>query len=305
MRVRTSTCVLPESAAVSYGEGVNSIAITGSTGYIGGLLARSLADAGVPQRLIVRDTARAPQLDGAEVAQASFGDRAAVESALAGIDTVLMVSASESEDRVDVHRAFVDAASAAGVSHLVYISFLGASPTATFTLARDHSATEQHIAASGLAHTFLRDALYLDFMEMLVGEDGVIRGPAGDGLVSGVSRADVARSATAVVRDPGAHAGASYDLTGPESLSMSEIAATIARERGVTVSFHNESLDEAYASRARWNAPGWQNDAWVSTYTAIAAGEMNAPSDAVERLTGRAPQSLAQVLAATAAGAAR
>jgi len=284
---------------------MNSIAITGSTGYIGGLVARTLADAGVPQRLIVRDTARAPRLDGAEVAQASFGDRAAVEAALADIDTVLMVSASESEDRVDVHRAFVDAASAAGVSHLVYISFLGASPSATFTLARDHYATEQHIAASGLAHTVLRDALYLDFMHMLVGDDGVIRGPAGDGRVRGVSRADVAGVAAAVVRDPAAHAGARYDLVGPESLTMTEIAAIVSRARGTDVTFYNETIDEAYASRARWNAPGWQVDAWVSTYTAIAAGEMDATSDAVERVTGRAPQSLAEVLAATTAGALR
>jgi NAD(P)H dehydrogenase (quinone) len=282
---------------LAYGDGVDTIAITGSTGVIGGLVARSLAADGLPQRLLVRDLDRAPVLPGAEAVLAPFGDRAAVESALAGVETVLMVSASESADRLDQHRSFVDAATAAGVAHIVYISFLNASPTATFTLARDHYATEQHILATGIAHTFLRDALYLDFMEALVGDDGVIRGPAGEGRVSGVSRRDVADVAAAVLRAPHAHRGAVYDLTGPEDLTMAEIAAVVAEARGEAVSFHNETLAEAYESRARWGAPDWQNDAWVSTYTAIAAGEMRADSDAVLRVTGRAPRSLAEVLA--------
>ena len=94
-----------------------------------------------------------------------------------------MVSAAESADRLDQHRTFIDAAAEAGVRHIVYTSFLGAAPDATFTLARDHWVTEEHIRASGLAFTFLRDSFYLDFLPALAGEDGVIRGPAGDGLV--------------------------------------------------------------------------------------------------------------------------
>ena len=84
-----------------------------------------------------------------------------------------MVSAAESEDRVDEHRTFVDAAAAAGVRHLVYISFFGAAPDATFLLARDHHVTEQHIEHSGMTWTFLRDNLYADFFPLLAGDDGV------------------------------------------------------------------------------------------------------------------------------------
>ena len=60
---------------------------------------------------------------------------------------ILMVSASESADRVAQHVAFIDAAARAGVGHVVYISFFGAAPDATFTLARDHYATEEHLRA--------------------------------------------------------------------------------------------------------------------------------------------------------------
>ena len=99
-----------------------------------------------------------------------------------------MVSASESADRVAQHVAFIDAAARAGVGHVVYISFFGAAPDATFTLARDHYATEEHLRASGMDFTFLRDNLYADFLPALVGDDGVIRGPAGRGRVAAVAQ---------------------------------------------------------------------------------------------------------------------
>ncbi len=227
---------------------------------------------------------------------AEYGDRDAAVQALLGVRTLLMVSASESEDRLEQHRAFVDAAVAAGVEHIVYTSFFGAAADCTFTLGRDHWATEQHIRSQGAAFTFLRDNFYLDFLPATVGEDGVIRGPAGDGRVSAVSRADIARVAVAVLLDPESHRAATYGLTGPESLSLAEAAGIIGDVTGREVTFHDETVDEAYESRRRWEAPGWQYDAWVSTYTAIAAGEVEAVTDDVRRVTGQAPIGLRELL---------
>ncbi len=275
---------------------MTTIAVTGSTGQLGGMVARRLAAAGVSQRLLVRDPSRAPDLPGSEVAQASYADEAAVEAALLGVDIVLMVSAAETPDRVSEHFSFIDAAARAGVGHLVYTSFLGASPTAIFTLARDHWATEEHLRASGLSHTILRDSLYADFLDHLAGPDGVIRGPAGDGRLSAVARGDVADVATAVLLAPSEHVGATYDLTGPEALTLTEIAATVSRVTGRTVTFHDETLDEAYASRAGYGAPDWQVEAWVSTYTSIASGEMALVSSDVEAVTGHPGATVAKVL---------
>jgi uncharacterized protein YbjT (DUF2867 family) len=272
------------------------LGITGSTGRLGGRIARRLADAGVPQRLLVRDPARAPQLPGSSVAVAAYDDAAAVREALRGLSTVLMVSAAEHPDRVGQHRTFVDAAADAGVQHLVYVSFLGAAPDATFTLARDHWATEEHVYARGLQATFLRDSLYADFFPFLTGADGVIRGPAGDGRVAAVAQDDVADAAVAVLRDPAAHAGASYALTGPEALTLAEVAEVMTAVTGRAVRYAAETLEEAYASRASYGAPDWQVDAWVSTYTAIAAGELAAVSTAVPELTGHPARTLAEVL---------
>jgi NAD(P)H dehydrogenase (quinone) len=268
------------------------IAVSGATGRLGGRVARLLDR---PVRLLVRNPAKAPA--DADVAVADYADRDAVRAALDGADTVLMVSAAEAPDRVDQHRTFVDAAAAAGVRHLVYTSFVGAAPDATFTLARDHWATEEHIRASGMAHTFLRDSLYADFLPFLVGADGVIRGPAGAGRAAVVSQDDIADAAVAVLRDPAAHAGQTYDLTGPAALGLGEVATIIAEATGREVRYQDESLDEAYASRQVFGAPDWQVDAWVSTYTAIAAGELAAVSTAVPDLTGHPATSLAELLA--------
>jgi len=275
---------------------VTPLGVTGSTGRLGGRVARLLAAADVQQRLLCRTPAKAPVLPGTEVVPASYGDRDAVRRALDGLDTVLMVSGSESADRLEEHRTFVDAAVEAGVRHLVYVSFYGAAPDATFTLVRDHFATEQMVERSGMEWTFLRDNLYLDFFPLLADDDGVIRGPAGDGRVAAVAQDDIAACAVAVLLDPAAHTGRAYSLTGPESPTLAEAAETMTRVLGRPFRFEDESVEAAYASRSSYGAPDWQLDAWVSTYTAIAAGELEQVTDDVHRLTGRAPMSLADVL---------
>jgi len=137
--------------------GMRIIGVSGATGRLGGRIATRLSLAGVTQRLLVRDVSRAPDLPNSEAVTAPWTDLDGLVTALSGVDTVLMVSASEAPDRVEQHFRFVDAAVRAGVNHLVYTSFVGAAPDAVFTLARDHYATEQHITASGLSYTMLRD----------------------------------------------------------------------------------------------------------------------------------------------------
>ena len=276
-----------------------TIAVTGATGHIGGLVAAHLDTAGRAQRLLVRDPAspRLPQLGSVtEVARIDYANQDLSQAALQGVEVLFMVSAHESPTRTAEHAAFIDAAAAAGVRHVVYTSFAAAAPDAAFTLARDHYATEEHLKASGMAWTFLRDTFYIDFMEQLVGTDGVIRGPAGSGRCAIVARADVARVAATVLLDPDAHTGNTYDLTGPQALSLADVARIINDVRGRTVTFHDETIEEAYASRAPYGAPPWQLDAWVSTYTAIASNVMADPTDAVEQITGTPPMSLEDFL---------
>ncbi len=134
--------------------------------------------------------------------------------------------------------------------------------------------------------TILRDNFYLDVLPLFADAAGVIRGPAGDGRVAAVARADVADVAVEVLRDPGAHVGATYTLTGPEALTLAEVAERAGVATGRRLRFEDETPPEAYASRraAYPDAADWQLDAWVSTYQAIADGSC---ADGHRRRTAR------------------
>lgn len=275
---------------------VAKIGVTGVSGHLGGLIARRLSESGISQTLLIRDPARAPQLAGADVRVGDYADADAVRRALAGIDTVLMVSLPGSTTRLAQHTTFIDAAVDANVRQLVYTSFLGAGPSATFSHSRLHWATEAHIRASGLQFTLLRNNLYADLLPSMVGVDGTIRGPAGRGRVSAVVREDVAEVAAAVLGRPEAHIGATYDLTGPQALTLDEVAEVISVGTGRTVIYQPETVEEAHASRASYNAPRWQVEGWVSSYLAIAAGEMQSVSDTIPQIAGRRATTLAELI---------
>jgi NAD(P)H dehydrogenase (quinone) len=281
-------------------------ALTGATGALGGRVAAGLAataaDDDVALRLVVRDPARAPALPGAEVVgtPGGYADGPALADALAGVHTLFLVSAAEAEDRLAQHLTAVDAAAAAGVQRVVYTSFLGASPDATFTLARTHAATEERLAASGLRWTALRNAMYADFVPFFATvEDGaaVIAAPAGDGAVAFVARDDAADVAGAVLRsDDGALDGRTLDVTGPEALTLAQAAAVLGEVCGRPVTYRPQTVAEAWATRRPSGHPDWEVEGWVTSYTAIAAGELAGVGDAVPALTGRPARTLATVL---------
>jgi len=274
-----------------------TIALTGTSGKIGRKVLNRLAGTHV---LIGRDAAALPA--GHQHREATYADTGAMATALAGVDTLFFVSGRESATRLEEHYSVVDAAAHAGVSRIVYLSFLGNAADCTFTFGRHHYFTEQRIRDAGLAFTFLQDSLYADYLPLMTDATGVIRGPAGDGRVSAVSTDDVADAAAAVLRalasGDTSHDGTSYRITGPEALDLDEVAAQIAAAAGRPVRYERESEAEAYASRASYGAPDFEVEGWVTSYQAIGANELSAVSDDVRRLTGHPPRSFAQFLAA-------
>lgn len=277
------------------GQANGIVAVTGASGRLGGRLAVRLAAEGARQRLVVRDPARVPRLGGEYLPRSQvvvaerYDDRAAMRRAFEGVRTVFLVSGREEPGRFYQHRTVVDAAVVAGVERIVYTSLVGAAEDAVFTFARDHWRTEQYIRASGLRWTFLRDNLYHHALTTFVGHDDVIRGPAGDGRVASVSHDDVADVATAVLLDERrrAHDGRTYELTGPQSLTLHEVAEVLSRLAGRTIRYEPESIEEAYASRAVYDVAPAVREGWVTSYAAIAAGELAHVSDDVARLVGR------------------
>ena len=178
------------------------IGLTGSTGQLGSRIARLLAEAGVPQRLIVRDPARALDPPAAEVVQAAYGEAGFRRGARRGRDPdVAQCNGVGGSDRL----AQGDCRRRGGSrcpTHRLHVVHRRVAGCDVHLQARDHWHTEEHIRSLGVDFIFLRDNLYLDFVTGYVGEDGVIRGPAGDGRVAAVARDDVAAVAARVLVDP-------------------------------------------------------------------------------------------------------
>ncbi len=278
------------------------LAITGATGHIGGQVARLLSDQGLPLILPLRNPSRAPRLPGCEPRPFSYGDFELAREALQGVDALFMVSAAESPTREQEHLTLVRAAQAAGIQHLVYLSFAEARPDSTFTLARTHAVTEEAIRRSTMKYTFVRDNFYSELMAWLADAEGVICGPAEQGRVACVAQRDAAQAVANIMADIAAggtqHQGRTYTLTGSQSLSMEDIARILTTCTGKPHRFHNETIAEAFASRraAYPDTPDWEIEAWVSTYTAIAKGELAQVTQDLPRLIGREPLTFEQVV---------
>ncbi|MDT0301086.1 NAD(P)H-binding protein [Streptomonospora wellingtoniae] len=270
-----------------YQASTHMIGITGATGALGRRVAERLAQRGASQRLIVRDLNRAPDLPGASAAMAAYEDIDAFERAARGVDTLLLIPAPASDDRVERHLGAVDAALAAGVGRIVYVSFLSAGPASVCAAARDHFYTEARIRASGVRHTFLRPGLYLDLLPSWVDSAGLIRGPAGQGRLAWVSREDAAEAAVAVLTGGTGHDGRTYDLTGPEAVGLGETARRLSALTGRTIAYAPESVPTA-GGRLR------VGESWAGggACAAIAAGELDVVSPSVPELIGRRAQSI-------------
>ncbi|WP_162012665.1 SDR family oxidoreductase [Streptococcus sp. S784/96/1] len=273
------------------------IALTGVTGKLGGQLARDLSETGIEARLLARRPEAVEKLPHTSIYEAYYDQSQVTVEALTGVDILFMVSGRESEHRVAEHKAFIDAAKLAGVRHIIYTSFFNAALDSTFTLARDHAATEDYIKENGFTYTFIRDNFYMDFFVELAREYGEIKGPAGSGKVSAVVRDDVASVALAILQNPEHYDNQVLDMTGPEALTLGDIAERIGKVWGKPITYIEETVDEAYASRKAWPAEQWEYDSWVSTYTAIANDELSVVSTDIECILGRPATRLETLLA--------
>ena len=272
------------------------IGITGVTGKLGSYVADLVDKKGIASVHLSRSPERAKVYASAEIREMVYANTPEVVEALKGIDILLMVSTRENPERVKEHKEFLNAAKLAEVQHIVYTSFYGADEKATFTLSRDHAQTEAYIKELGFTYTFLRDNFYLDFLIDIALENGEIRGPAGSGLVSAVARKDTSRVAAEILLNPKEWENQSLNLTGPEDFSMQEIVALLSKESGKTITYVDESVEEAYESRKKWPAQTWEYDAWVSTYTAIKVGEQAGVSTDIEKVLGHPASSLLDII---------
>ena len=212
------------------------ILVTGATGTIGRRLVPLLAARAIPVRAMTRNPAGIPPAASVDVVRGDFDDPASLAAAVAGADTVFLLTAQAAPSaRHDL--ALLDAARAAGVRRVVRLSAIGTGqPHGEGTVGAAHDVADQAVRASGLDWTLLRPTTFAS--NTLWWADAIRAGVPvpnllGDGRQGIVDPDDVAAVAALVLASPGPdHTGRVYTLTGPELLSVPDQAAILAAALG-------------------------------------------------------------------------
>lgn len=282
------------------------IIVTGATGQLGRAIVEKLVQL-VPASRVgvsVRDATKAADLAtlGVRVRQGDFNDSASLRNTFEGAREVLIVSSNARAtggDPLAQHRSAIDAARAVGVGRLVYTSHMAASGASAFPPMLDHAATEAMLAQSGLAWTALRNGFYAASGIALMGDSlatGVLEAPA-DGKVSWTANADLAEAAAIILAGDRRYDGPTPSLTGAEALDLADMAAIATELLGRAVSRRIISDDELRAKMAARGAPGSVAGIVLGLYAASRKGEFAAVDPTLERLLGRRPVSVKEMLA--------
>ena len=283
-----------------------SVVVTGATGHLGRLVVENLLVAGlVPDQVVAvgRRTDALADLGarGVQVQRAEFSDRASLDAALRGADTVLLVSGSEVGQRVAQHANVIDAAKAAGVGRIVYTSAPHAD-TSALVLAPEHKATEELIRDSGIPFTILRNNWYT---ENYLGDleqaraTGEIVSSVGDGHVASASRADYAAAAAAVLVGTG-HDGAVYELSGDVAWDFTDLAAAVSQIVGREVVYRATTPAERLAGLEAAGLDEGSRQFVVALEGNIRDGLLAETSGELARLIGRPTTPLVDGLRAEA-----
>lgn len=230
---------------------MNKILVTGATGHLGTAVIESLLKRLPPNQISVltrvEEKQQAFQVKGFNASLGSYDNVAALEKAMQGVDTVLLISSGDQGDRMQEHKNVVDAARKCGLQHIAYTSrCLNNRETLANKLMKEHFETEDYIIKSGLSYTFFRNILYMDAIPQFIGgsaalETGIFL-PAGDGKVSFALRSEMGEAMANVLLDPKSEKEI-YNFTGFKTYSFYDIATALTELTGKEVKYTN--VDDA------------------------------------------------------------
>src|SRR5258708_7500112 len=241
------------------------ILVTGATGLNGSELVRRLSAKGVPVRALVRSAARAEGISSLPQVEIVEGDMARPETlsgALRGVDRAMLISSSDPA-MLDAQSNFIEAARKAGVKHVVKLSGIIAELDSPFRFARMHGEIERRLEESGMAFTHLRAGefmpAYFRQVSSIVAK-GALFLPMEDAKIAMIDVGDIAEVAATVLTSSG-HAGKIYPLTGPEALSMAEVAEKLSAATGKWIQYVNVAPDDAKRAQLAAGMPPFIADA--------------------------------------------
>ncbi len=273
------------------------ILVTGATGKTGGAVAAELTAHNIPFRVLVRSEDKAAALRdlGAEVVVGDMADKAAVSRALEGVDKAVLIMAN-GEHQLTIENQFTDCAVAAGVNHIVKLSSMESEPGTTKPIPAMHVASEEHIRASGMHWTMIRPTF---FTQNLLGAARTIKASdeivlaLGNAVVTPTDIRDVAEVIRVVLTDD-AHLDKSYDLTGPESLSLAQVAEKFSNVLGREIHYVPQPIEDFRAILTQVGLPEWRVNAVCDEFRLLSEKASSRTTDTAEKILGRPPTSVEQ-----------
>lgn len=279
-----------------------TIAVTGATGQLGRLAIAALKARGASDLVaLVRDPAKGADL-GVSLSVFDY-HKPETFDALKGIDSLVLISSNDFNDRAGQHRAVIEAARAAGVGRIVYTSILKGEASPMVMLAADHIETEAALKASGLPHVVLRNGWYTENYTGSLGlavEHGAMIGAAGEGKLTTAPRADYAEAIAVTAMDP-AHDGKVYELAGDVAYTMAEMAAVVSEVAGKPVAFVNMTEAEYAKALEGFGLPAGFAAVLAQCDAVAANGALYDDSHTLSTLIGRPTTPMAETVRAALA----
>lgn len=273
------------------------ILVTGATGGIGRQVVRSLHAAGEPVVALCR---RPDQVDdherrGVRAVMGDLTDPASLERAMTGVRTVFLLTTAD-RDQATYGRNAVVSARRAGVGRVVHLSTADANPSSVIPWAAAPARTDAMLDVSGMRWTLLKPSAFMQ--NLLDTAPTVRRGflpqTTGDGAVGWIDTADIADVAARVLVED-SHDGREYVLTGPELLSMRDVAQTLQRVLGRRVRFVDLPAPLFRLLLRLTGTDAWHADGLVHQFADVVRHGRDgsaALTDHVRALTGHPPRSL-------------
>jgi NAD(P)H dehydrogenase (quinone) len=281
------------------------ILVTGATGQLGTAVVNHLLKKTSANQVtaLVRDESKASALKekGVDIRVGNYDDPTSLDSAMQGIEKVLLIAGTDEDEdnRLRQHQNVVDAAKKAGVKYIAYTSRNLKDPnTLVNKLMVGHFQTEDCIKASGLKYVLFRNALYMDTIPLFVGErvfDIGINLPTGDGRVSFALRSEMGEAiANALLASSGNNR--IYQLTGSESYSFGDVAATLSDLSGKKVGYTSVKKSAFESQMKERGTPSAVVEKIVGFLTDIKNGQEAEVSPDLANLLDRKPASIKEGL---------
>ena len=263
---------------------MTSILVTGASGLFGGEVASQLVAKGIPIRLLLRESSKAPELTGSvETAIGDYRDYDSLIAAMSGIEKLFLVSRDYPET-VEHQANVLKAAKECGVQHVIRLSSDGTDEDRSLPICRWHYECEQQLEASGLEFTHLKPMWVMQNFESFVADD-CIRLPSGNGRIGLIDHRDVAALGVEALTSSG-HEGKAY-IMASESLSHAEIADQLTTALGRTITYIDVSPEEY---QQQLEADDWDQDtvdSMLGLFKEVKAGansDQNVPDTLLEFL---------------------